>query len=133
VQATYAKEGIYLTINDKGRASLSKHINLAEVKIDDFQVPNKHLRIFEELLHRIQDMNYWREGESLRDFGPRVAALEDEIERLREYTVHKPECWKNQALRELGVGGPLASCTCGLDNVSVFMKLSEIITHWSKS
>ena len=28
-------------------------------------------------------------------------------------TTHAPECWKNQALLELGVGGPLASCTCG--------------------
>jgi hypothetical protein len=57
VQATYAKEGIYLTINDKGRASLSKNIKLAEVKIDDFQVPNKHFKIFEDLLHRIQEVS----------------------------------------------------------------------------
>lgn len=28
---------------------------------------------------------------------------------------HTPECWKNQSLNILGVGGPLASCTCGLD------------------
>ena len=28
---------------------------------------------------------------------------------------HNEQCFKNQALRDLGVGGPLASCTCGLD------------------
>ena len=28
---------------------------------------------------------------------------------------HDEQCWKNQALRDLGVGGPLASCTCGLE------------------
>ena len=38
----------------------------------------------------------------------------EENERLREYVQHEPECWKNQALRGLGVGGTLASCTCGL-------------------
>jgi len=29
---------------------------------------------------------------------------------------HDPECWKNIAYRDLGVGGPLASCTCGADD-----------------
>ena len=28
---------------------------------------------------------------------------------------HNEQCWKNQSIRDLGVGGPLASCTCGLD------------------
>ena len=28
---------------------------------------------------------------------------------------HDEQCFKNQALRDLGVGGSLASCTCGLD------------------
>jgi len=28
---------------------------------------------------------------------------------------HDEQCFKNQALRDLGVGGPLASCTCGFD------------------
>ena len=40
----------------------------------------------------------------------------DKIELLREYVVHKRECFKNVALADLGVGGPLASCTCGLDD-----------------
>ena len=29
---------------------------------------------------------------------------------------HDPQCWKNVAYRELGVGGRLASCTCGVDD-----------------
>ena len=40
----------------------------------------------------------------------------DKIELLREYVVHKRECFKNMALADLGVGGPMASCTCGLDD-----------------
>ena len=28
---------------------------------------------------------------------------------------HDEQCWKNQSIRDLGAGGPLASCTCGLD------------------
>ena len=46
-----------------------------------------------------------------------VALLEQRIEELEEalqrYGSHLQECWKNQSLRDLGVGGPLASCSCG--------------------
>ena len=45
-----------------------------------------------------------------------VEELWTENKRLREYVVHKRECFKNMALADLGVGGRLASCTCGLDN-----------------
>ena len=33
----------------------------------------------------------------------------------KEHIQHKPECWKNQARSYLGVGGKLASCTCGAE------------------
>jgi len=49
------------------------------------------------------------------DWADTAAQLEAENDRLREYVQHKPECWKCQALKSLGVGGDLASCTCGLD------------------
>jgi len=39
------------------------------------------------------------------------------VARLKEYVQHKPECWKNQSLSYLGVGGKLASCTCGRDKI----------------
>ena len=34
----------------------------------------------------------------------------------KESVQHKPECWKNQARSYLGVGGKLASCTCGAED-----------------
>jgi len=35
-------------------------------------------------------------------------------EALDSYAQHLPKCWKNISLQELGIGGKLASCTCGL-------------------
>ena len=35
---------------------------------------------------------------------------------------HDPACWKNQSLAWLGVGGRLASCTCGADNEDLIFK-----------
>ena len=61
-----------------------------------------------------------------------IAVLEDQVLRLgitlsdleqqgdnyimESAKEHDPQCWKNVAYRELGVGGPLASCTCGADD-----------------
>ena len=39
---------------------------------------------------------------------------------------HDEQCWKNQTLRDLGVGGSLASCSCGLDAKA---KLESRILH----
>jgi hypothetical protein len=46
-----------------------------------------------------------------------IEALRDAHERLWVYATHRPDCWKNVSTQELGVGGPLASCTCGLDDI----------------
>ena len=32
--------------------------------------------------------------------------------------IHKPDCWKNTAFREIGVGGRLVSCTCRRKTIS---------------
>ena len=39
----------------------------------------------------------------------------DDVATIKRYVKHDNQCFKNQALRDLGVGGRLASCTCGLD------------------
>ena len=51
----------------------------------------------------------------IRKLKSNLDELKAENKRLRDYVQHKPGCWKNQALEGLGVGGKLASCTCGLD------------------
>ncbi len=58
----------------------------------------------------------------LKDYEVVIIELYDEVVRLeekledKEHIQHKPECWKNQARSYLGVGGDLASCTCGAED-----------------
>ena len=53
----------------------------------------------------------------LGSFDPEKGIREDEqpIEEVVPRATHDPSCWKVLSLNELGVGGKLASCTCGLD------------------
>ena len=75
------------------------------------------------LSEEMRDQTHGATHHQKDDWADEVAELEaendrraDKIELLREYVVHKKECFKNMALADLGVGGPLASCTCGLDD-----------------
>ena len=40
---------------------------------------------------------------------------------------HDEQCFKNQTARDLGVGGDLASCTCGLD---ALLRVARVVKAW---
>ena len=42
---------------------------------------------------------------------------------------HDEQCWKNQSIRDLGVGGPLASCTCGLDALLRVARAANVVSE----
>ena len=48
-------------------------------------------------------------------FPDEVGQMNRAIERLIFDKKHTPDCWRNVAIRELGIGGSLASCTCSAD------------------
>ena len=52
----------------------------------------------------------------------RLSKMEEALER---YGSHLPECWKNASVRELGVGGSLASCTCGYSELIQPVEIPE--------
>lgn len=51
-----------------------------------------------------------------------VEKQERALKKQWQYLTHLPECWKVRSFVELGVGGPLASCTCGLDDIKALLE-----------